>query len=88
MTDTGSTGRAPSAESSERAEWAEDPEVPEADADEQRREVIDNPDEADPETVAGRDRSDRLREPPLEVSEADLADQLVDVPFDDDVERA
>jgi hypothetical protein len=83
MTEAGSTGQVQPVDDA----WATDPEVPDADADEQHRELVDNPDEADPETVAGRDRRDRLREPPLEVSEADLADQLVDVPFDDEAER-
>lgn len=67
--------------------WTGDPEVPEADADEQRRDLLDDPGDTDPETLVGRDRTEHLAEPPLEVNEADLADQLVDVPFDDDLDR-
>jgi hypothetical protein len=81
MTEAGSTGRVRPLDDTA---WSADAEVPDADADEQRRELVDNPDEVDPETVAGRDRSHHLANPPLEVSEADLADQLMDVPFDDD----
>jgi len=66
------------------ASWPGDPEVPDADADEQRRPVVDDPDDVDPETAAGRDVSHRFAEPPLEVSEFDLADQSVEIPLDDD----
>lgn len=67
--------------------WARRAEVPDADADEQRRDLLDDPEDADPETTAGRDLRHQLAEPPLEVSEADLADQLVDAPFDDEQDR-
>jgi hypothetical protein len=69
-----------------QAPWADDPEVPDADADEQRRPVVDDPQESDPETAAGRDASARLTEPPLEADEYDVADQSVEVPLDDDDE--
>ena len=40
----------------------------------------------DPEAVAGRGRA-TLDDLPLEVSEGDLADQRVEVPLDDDLDR-
>lgn len=54
-----------------------------ADAEEQRRELVDDGD-LDPETVAGRSGGS---EAPLEVSEGDLADQAVEVPDDDEFDR-
>jgi hypothetical protein len=82
MTETGSTGRV---RPTQDTAWTVDPEVPDADADEQRRPVIDDdPDQADPEAAAGRDLDQRLTDRPLEISEADLIDQFVEVPFDDD----
>jgi hypothetical protein len=81
MTETGSTGRVQPAEDTA---WAVDPEVPDVDADEQRRSVVeDDPEAADPEAIAGRDLSQRLIDPPLEISEADLVDQVVEIPYDD-----
>jgi hypothetical protein len=53
---------------------------------EQRRDLVDDPEDGDPETVAGRERAP-LGDPPLEVSEGDLADQRVEVPLDDDLDR-
>lgn len=84
MTDTGSTG--PGRPADDTA-WARSAEVPDEDAAEQRRELLDDLEDTDPETTAGRHRGRHLTDPPLEVSEADLADQLVDVPFDDDQDR-
>ena len=84
MTETGSAGGVrPTA----GTVWSGSPEVPDADAEEQRRDLVDDPEDADPEAVVGRDRNLRLAEPPLEVSEADLAEQLVDVPLDDELDR-
>lgn len=80
MTEAGSTGQMPPVDDP----WASIPEVPDADAEEQHRDLVEDPDEVDPETVAGRDRTDRLREAPLEVSEFDLAEQSVEVPLDDE----
>lgn len=82
----------PDARSTRRPEpadgaWAADPEIPDADADEQRRPVADDPEEVDPETAAGRNAQQRLEEPPLEVDEGDLAEQVVEIPFDDEVDR-
>jgi hypothetical protein len=85
MTEAGSTGRVPPVP---HPAWTGDPEVPDADAEEQSRDVVDDPEEADPETTAGRDLSRRLADRPLEVSEADLVDQAVEVPFDDDIDRS
>ena len=45
---------------------------------------IDDSADVDPEAVAGHAT---LGEPPLEVSEGDLADQRVEVPLDDDLDR-
>lgn len=84
MTNTGPTGEA---QPTKAAGWPESPEVAGADTEEQRRDLLDDPEETDPEAVAGRDRRDRLAEPPLEVSEADLAEQLVDVSLDDELDR-
>lgn len=80
MSETVPTGRTEPAD----IPWSQDPEVPDADAEEQRREVVEDPEELDPETIAGRDPSARFGEPPLEVGEFDLADQSVEVPLDDD----
>lgn len=57
-----------------------DVEVPEADAQEQARDLVDA--DVDPEAVAGRtaDLDDR----PLEVNEADVAEQLSEAVVDDD----
>jgi hypothetical protein len=84
MTDAGSTGRVPPVPN---PAWVAAPEVPDADAEEQSRGVVNDPEEADPETAAGRDLSRLLTDRPLEVSEADLVDQAVEVPFDDDIDR-
>jgi hypothetical protein len=80
MTDTGPT-RAGSHDA-----WSPDPEVPEADADEQRRPLLDTAEDLDPEAAAGRDAGGPV-EPPLEVSEADLLEQSVEVPDDEEFDR-
>jgi hypothetical protein len=82
MTETGSAGGVRPAKD---AVWPGGPEVSDADAEEQRRDLLDDPEDTDPEAVAGRGH--HPGEPPLEVSEADLADQFVDVPLDDDLDR-
>jgi hypothetical protein len=83
MTEPGSAGRALPTEG---AAWIDDPEVPAADAQEQHRDLVDDLEDTDPEAVVGRGRA-TLDEPPLEVSEGDLADQRVEVPLDDDLDR-
>jgi hypothetical protein len=84
MSETGSPG---GVRPTEDAVWRNDPEVPDTDTEEQRRDLLDDREDTDPEAVAGRDHRHQLAEPPLEVSEADLVEQLVDVSLDDDLDR-
>ncbi len=69
--------------------WAPAEEVPEADAQEQRQDLT--PEPVDPEVAVGRPVSVAGSDPDVDVlpaaNEADVVEQLQEVPYDDDVER-
>lgn len=65
--------------------WQPPLEADPADAQEQSREVID--DDTDPETPVASSLTISLDLDLSRASEADLADQLHEVPFDDDLDR-
>jgi len=68
------------------ATWQPPLEADPADASEQERALVD---EIDPEAPAGSARADRTADDDLlsRASEGDLAEQLSEVPFDDDADR-
>lgn len=66
-------------------------ELPDADAEEQRRAAVEDPDDdagdLDPERVVGRARPGQPGEQPLEASEGDVVEQSLEVPLDDEFDR-